>query len=76
MRFTPDSDDSPAAAMTTATGDATYQPAEQVPALHWIDVVGALESAWAVKPVGALEIAALFCAVTEPLCVPALLPKV
>ena len=53
-----------------------YQPVEQAAALHVIAVVGALASAWAVKSVPALERPALFCAVTESVSVPALLPKV
>ena len=38
--------------------------------------VGAVVSDWAVKLVPALESPALFCAVAEPLCVPAPLVKV
>ena len=41
-----------------------------------IELVGALPSTWAVKPVPVLESPALFCAVTEPLCVVAELSKV
>ena len=36
-----------------------------------IELVGALPSTRAVKPVPELESPALFCAVTEPLCVEA-----
>ena len=53
-----------------------YQPAEQAALLQLIELVGAEPSAWAVKLVPELESPALFCAVTEPLCVPAVLPKV
>ena len=40
------------------------------------ELVGAAESDWAVKLVPVLELPALSCAVTEPLCVPAELLKV
>ena len=53
-----------------------YQPAEQAALLQLIELVGAEPSDCAVKLVPALESPALFCAVTEPLCVPAVLPKV
>jgi hypothetical protein len=53
-----------------------YQLAEQAAALQEIAVLGALESACAVKLVPELESPALFCAVTEPLWVPALLLNV
>ena len=52
-----------------------YQPAEQAAELHWIALVGADESDCAVKLVAELESPALFCAVTLPLCVPAVASK-
>ena len=53
-----------------------YQPAEQAIVLQVTELVGAAESAWAVKLVPALSSPALFCAVTEPVCVPAVLSNV
>ena len=52
-----------------------YQPAEQAAELQLIDAVGLVPSAWAVKPAPPLDSPALFCAVTEPLCVAAELLK-
>ena len=62
--------------MATATGLVVYQPAEQATVLQVTELVGADESDCAVKLVPALESPALFCAVTEPVCVPAELSKV
>ena len=62
--------------MATATGLVVYQPAEQAMVLQVTELVGAAESDWAVKLVPALVRPALFCAVTEPVCVPAELVKV
>ena len=59
--------------MAIATGLAVYQPAEQAAVLQVTELVGAEPSAWAVKLVPELESPALFWAVTEPLCVPAVL---
>ena len=53
-----------------------YQPAEQAAALQVTELVGAAESDWAVKLVPELASPALFCAVTEPDCVPAVPSKV
>ena len=53
-----------------------YQPALQAIVLQVTELVGAAASDWAVKLVPELESPALFCAVTEPLWVPALLLKV
>jgi hypothetical protein len=72
MSFTPDSPVSPPLLIPIATGALVYQPAEQAAELQVIAVVGALESTWAVKLVPELERPALFCAVTEPVWVPAL----
>ena len=47
--LTPDAPLSPPAAMSTVTGAAVYQPAEQPAPLHWTELVGALPSALAVK---------------------------
>jgi hypothetical protein len=69
--LTPDPPPSPAAEIAIATGEAVYQPAEQAAVLHWIELVGAAESAWAVKLDPELLVPAPFCAVAEPLCVPA-----
>ena len=66
---------SPPVEMSTLTGELVYQPAEQAAVLHWIELVGAAESAWAVKLVPELERPALFCAVTEPDCVAAVTSK-
>ncbi len=49
--------------------------AAQATVLQAAELVGALPSAWAVNVVPALDRPALFCAVTEPLWVPALLSK-
>ena len=76
MRLTPEAPASPAAEMAIDTGEAVYQPAEQAAALHWIELVGALKSPWAVKLVPAPFEPALFCAVTEPLWVVAELENV
>ena len=43
--------------------------ARQVAELHWIELVGALKSLWAVKLVPEPFEPALFRAVTEPVCV-------
>src|SRR4051794_41888264 len=75
MRIAPDSLDSPPAAIAIATGELVYQPAAHAPLLHVIELVGALPSASAVKVPPALERPALFCAVAEPLCVPAVASK-
>ena len=53
------------------TGLLVYQPAEQAAESQLIDEVGFEPSDWAVKPAPALLSPALFCAVTEPLCVAA-----
>ena len=44
--------------------------------LQVTELVGAAESDWAVKLVPALVRPALFCAVTDPVCVPAELSNV
>ena len=75
IRSTPDSPLSPPVLIPTDTGELVYQPAEQATELQLIAVVGAAESTWAVKLVPELERPALFCAVTEPDCVPAVLSK-
>ena len=64
------------AVIDVETGLEVYQPAEQAALLQLIELVGAEPSACAVKLVPELESPALFCAVTEPLWVPAVLPKV
>jgi hypothetical protein len=69
--LTPDSPPSPAAEIAIATGELVYQPDEQAALLHWIALVGAAESACAVKLVPALLAPAPFVAVAEPVCVPA-----
>ncbi len=74
--MTPEPAPSPAAAIEIATGEVVYQPAEQAALLHWIELVGATASAWAVKLRPVLLVPAPFCAVTEPVWVPALLVKV
>ncbi len=52
------------ASIAIATGEAVYQPAEQAAVLHWIELVGAVPSAWAVKLAPeALVRLALFCGV-------------
>ena len=76
IRLTPDSPVSPPVVIDTDTGELVYQPAEQVAELQLIALVGADESACAVKLVPVLERPALFCAVTEPDCVPAVASKV
>ena len=53
-----------------------YQPALQAALLQLMLLVGALASDWAVKLVPVLESPALFCAVTLPVWVPAVLSKV
>ena len=53
-----------------------YQPAEQATVLQVTELVGADESDWAVKLVPELASPALFSAVTEPVCVPAVPSKV
>ena len=53
-----------------------YQPAEQAAVLQVMELVGADESDWAVKLVPELASPALFSAVTEPVCVPAVPSKV
>ena len=53
-----------------------YQPALQAALLQLMLLVGALASDWAVKLVPVLESPALFCAVTGPVWVPAVLSKV
>jgi hypothetical protein len=57
------------------TGDVTDQVGHATPS-QVTAVVGALESDSAVKPVAELERPAAFSAVTEPLCVAALLENV
>ena len=57
--------------MAIATGEVVYQVAAQAAVLQVIVLVGALESACAVKLVALLERPALFCAVTPPVWVPA-----
>ena len=69
MRSTPAPPSEPLIA--TATGLLVYQPALQAIVLQVTELVGAEPSDWAVKLVPELESPALFCAVTEPLCVPA-----
>ncbi len=75
IRLVPAAPASPPVVIAIATGELVYQPAEQAAELHAIALVGALESIWAVKLVPLLETPALFCAVTEPDCVPAVAPK-
>ncbi len=74
MRWTPAPASVPA--MAIATGELVYQPAEQAALLQLMLLVGALASDWAVKLVPVLESPALFCAVTGPVWVPAVLSKV
>ena len=62
--------------MSIATGDVVYQPAEQAAVLHLIELVGAAPSAWTVKLVPAPVRPAPFCAVAEPVWVPAVAVKV
>ena len=69
MRSTPAAPSVPLIAI--ATGLVVYQPAEQAALSQVTELVGAEPSAWAVKLVPGLESPALFCAVTEPVCVPA-----
>ena len=69
MRWTPAPASLPA--MAIATGELVYQPAEQAALLQVTELVGAAASDWAVKLVPVLERPALFCAVTEPVCVAA-----
>ena len=76
IRLTPDAPLSPPVEMSIETGEAVYQPAEQAAVLHWTELVGALKSPWAVKLVPVPVRPALFCAVTEPLCVVAVASKV
>ena len=76
ISLTPEALPSPAALIATATGELPYQPAEQAAVLQVIELVGAAESAVAVKLVPLLELPAVSCAVTEPVCVPAELAKV
>ncbi len=59
-----------------STGTLLIQPLEHGFVLQVIELVGAALSARAVKLVPLLERPALFCAVTEPLCVPAVLSNV
>jgi hypothetical protein len=58
------------------TGTEFVQPPGQALPLQVRLLVGAAASDWAVKLVPELETPAPFCAVTEPLCVPAELLKV
>ena len=69
MRSTPAAASLPA--MAIETGLVVYQPALQAAVLHVTELVGAAESTCAVKLVPELESPALFCAVTDPVCVPA-----
>ena len=62
--------------MSMFTGTLVVQPAPHGLPLQVIELVGALASTCAVKPVPVLDSPALFCAVTEPLCVVAELLKV
>ncbi len=64
----------PSEALTaTLIGLVVYQPAEQAALLQLMLLVGAEPSLWVVKLVAVLERPALFCAVTLPLWVPAVL---
>ena len=74
MRSTPAPPSEPLIAI--ATGELVYQPALQAIVLQVTELVGAAASDWAVKLVPELESPALFCAVTDPLWVTALLLKV
>jgi len=67
IRFTPEAPVSPAAAMSTVTGDAEYQPAEHAAVLQVTEVVGAEPSACAVKLALDPTSPAPFVAVTAPL---------
>ena len=69
MRWTPAPASLPA--MATATGELVYQPALQAALLQVTELVGAAASDCAAKPVALLDSPALFCAVTEPVCVAA-----
>ncbi len=55
--------------MSMFTGTLVVQPDPHGFELQVIELVGALPSTSAVKLVPVLESPALFCAVTEPLCV-------
>ena len=57
------------ALIETATGAEAYQPAEQAALLHWIELLGAAASAWAVKARPEPVRPALLLAVIDPLCV-------
>ena len=69
MRSTPAAASLPV--MAIETGLVVYQPALQAAVSQVTELVGAAESDWAVKLVPLLELPALSCAVTEPLCVAA-----
>ena len=62
--------------MPIVTGELVYQPPGRRALLQVSELVGAAASDWAVKLVPVLESPALFCAVTEPVCVAAELLKV
>ena len=62
--------------MSMLTGMLFVQPPEQGRLLHVSELVGAAESAWAVKPMPVLERPALFCAVTPAVWVAAELSNV
>ena len=64
------------AEMPIVTGMLFVQPPGHALPLQLSELVGAVESDWAVKLVPLLESPALFCAVTEPVCVAAELLKV
>jgi hypothetical protein len=64
------------AVMPIVTGMLFVQPPGQALPSQVSELVGAAESDWAVKLLPVLESPALFWAVTDPLCVPALLLKV
>ena len=64
------------ALMSMFTGVEFDQPPGHEKPLQVSELVGAVESDWAVKLVPPLDSPALFCAVTEPVCVAAELLKV
>ena len=69
MRWTPAAASLPVSAIET--GLSRVPAGEQAAVLQVIELVGAAASDCAVKLVPVLELPALSCAVTEPVCVPA-----
>ena len=75
MRWTPAPPSLPEIAMRDGRGWCTSRRSRR-PCCTVTELVGAAESDWAVKLVPVLESPALFCAVTLPDCVAAVLLKV